>query len=272
VPSVEETQHNTVRQHFRPKTERLWFGRTPSGYRLVVSNLIDSSLTPDLGRPRIRAVTKARELAAPFRKIITEFSKFGVVGLIALVIDIGLFNVLLYVGPAGFFSDRPITAKVVSVVVATTTSYFLNRAWTFSDRARTGIVREYVLFFVLNGVALLITLCVLWFSHYALGLTSALADNISANVIGLALGTLFRFWAYRKWVFLEADPLDQVGEIDFSVPSQSLLMDGRGRTTLPPSAADATLSPVPESDGLVRTLLRDGVGTDDSETAYRPRR
>ncbi|MEV4897938.1 GtrA family protein, partial [Nonomuraea sp. NPDC055795] len=25
-----------------------------------------------------------------------------------------------------------------------------------------------------------------------------------ANVIGVGLGTLFRFWSYKRWVFLEA--------------------------------------------------------------------
>ncbi|MSW42688.1 MAG: GtrA family protein, partial [Actinobacteria bacterium] len=33
--------------------------------------------------------------------------------------------------------------------------------------------------------------------------TSPLADNVSANVIGLGLGTIFRFWSYRRWVFPE---------------------------------------------------------------------
>ena len=37
--------------------------------------------------------------------------------------------------------------------------------------------------------------------HYLLGFTSLLADNISSNVIGLALGTAFRFSLYRLWVF-----------------------------------------------------------------------
>ena len=64
------------------------------------------------------------------------------------------------------------------------------------------LVKEYVLFFVLNAVGMLIALSCLWFSHYALGATSVLADNISANGVGLVLGTLFRFFAYRKWVFL----------------------------------------------------------------------
>ena len=71
--------------------------------------------------------------------------------------------------------------------------------------------REYLLFFFLNGVAMLIAISCLWFSHYVLGFTSALADNISANVVGLVLGTLFRFWSYRKWVFpaLPDDAADQ---------------------------------------------------------------
>ncbi|MCH9815351.1 MAG: GtrA family protein [Actinomycetia bacterium] len=223
------------------------------------------------------AVRRARILAAPFHKLITEFSKFGIVGLIALVIDIGLFNLLMYAGPGGFFADRPITAKVVSVVVATTASYFLNRAWTFSDRARTGVVREYVLFFVLNGIALLIALGVLWFSHYALGLTSALADNISANVVGLALGTLFRFWAYRKWVFPEVDPLDQVGEIDIPEPATALHITGQatgvGAARANELKSDFTSHPPsPDPESLDGILLGDGVGAHDPESANRSRR
>jgi putative flippase GtrA len=67
------------------------------------------------------------------------------------------------------------------------------------------------MFFLLNGVGMLISVGCLWLSHYALGLTSALADNLSANVIGLGLGTLFRFWSYRKWVFpaMPDDPADR---------------------------------------------------------------
>ena len=38
-------------------------------------------------------------------------------------------------------------------------------------------------------------------SHDVLGLTSRLADNISANIIGLALGTIFRYLTYKRFVF-----------------------------------------------------------------------
>ncbi len=143
-----------------------------------------------------------------------ELAKFGVVGLVAFVIDVGLFNLLLFAGGSGPLNGKVLTAKCISVVVATTFAYFGNRHWTFRHRGRTGFAREYVLFFVLNGIALGIALGCLWLSHYVLHFTSGLADNISANVIGLGLGTLFRFWSYRKWVFphdpQEPDVFDEV--------------------------------------------------------------
>lgn len=143
--------------------------------------------------------------------IYREIAKFGVVGSFAFVIDVGLFNILMYAGGAGPLSGKPLTAKAVSVIAATTFAYFGNRFWTFRHRGRTNMGREYVLFFALNGIAMLIALSCLWFSHYALGLTSPLADNLSANVIGLSLGTLFRFWSYRRWVF-PAIPVDDEAE------------------------------------------------------------
>ena len=140
----------------------------------------------------------ADRLYAPFRALLHEIAKFGIVGGMAFVIDVGLFNLLLY---GGVLTDRPITSKIVSVAVATTFAYFANRYWTFRHRGRTHMGREYLLFFLLNGAAMVISVSCLYVSHYILGLDSALADNISANVVGVALGTLFRFWSYRRWVF-----------------------------------------------------------------------
>jgi putative flippase GtrA len=137
-------------------------------------------------------------------QLVHEVAKFGAVGLVALVVDVGLFNLLRYgTDGDGPLYGKPLTAKTISVVVATVVAYLGNRFWTFRNRARTGYAREYVLFFVLNGVGLAISVGILALSHYVLGLRSPLADNISANVIGLGLGTLFRFWSYRRWVFPE---------------------------------------------------------------------
>ena len=132
--------------------------------------------------------------------LIRELLKFGIVGGVAFIVDVGLFNLVLHL------TDKPLTSKTVSTIAATTVAYVGNRYWTFRKRSRSAVRREYALFFVLNGVGLAIALACLFVSHYWLGFTSTLADNIAANGIGLALGTAFRFWSYRRWVFPELLP------------------------------------------------------------------
>jgi len=134
-------------------------------------------------------------------KMRKELGKFGVIGLVAYVIDLTIFNLLRFAGGEGPLYDKPLTAKVFSVLAATTVAYFGNRHWTFKDRSRASFRREYALFFIFNAVGMIISLSCLWISHYVLGFDSALADNVSANVIGLVLGTIFRFWGYHNWVF-----------------------------------------------------------------------
>ena len=132
--------------------------------------------------------------------LIRELMKFGVVGSVAFVVDISVFNLVLHA------TDKPLTSKTVSTVLATTVAYAGNRTWTFRRRSKSTVRREYALFFLLNGVGLLIALTCLWISHYLLGFTSRLSDNIAANLVGLGLGTAFRFWSYRRFVFPELLP------------------------------------------------------------------
>jgi len=136
-----------------------------------------------------------------YNRLKNEVAKFGAIGLVAYIIDVSIFNLLLH----NSLSEKPLTAKTISAIVATTFAYFGNRFWTFRDRARTSYRREYLLFVVLNGVGMGIQLTCLAISHYLLGFTSPLADNVSGNAVGLIFGTLFRFWSYRKWVFLPQD-------------------------------------------------------------------
>lgn len=136
------------------------------------------------------------------RHAVPEISKFLTVGALAYVVDVGLFNLLRFAGDAAVLAEKPITAKALSTVAAIFVAYFGNKNWTYSDRNGQQFRREIVLFFAINGIAMVISLVCLAVSHYVLGLTSALADNISANIIGIGLGTLFRFFSYRRWVFI----------------------------------------------------------------------
>ena len=135
-----------------------------------------------------------------------EAIKFGIVGLTGVALQIVVFNVLRYAGPGGqgLLAAKPITAQVIAIGAATVITYLGNRYWTYHHRERGNPVRELPIFILLNGIAIAIGAACLAFSHYVLGLTSPLADNLSGNVIGLGLGTLFRFWSYRKFVFTGA--------------------------------------------------------------------
>ena len=125
-----------------------------------------------------------------------EMIKFGVVGAVAFVIDLGLANLLWQT----VLSDRVTTAKIISGIVATLFAWVGNRQWTFRHRRSRPAHHEVALFFGVNFIALGISAVTLFVSHYGLGYTSILADNV-ATVVGIGLGTLFRFWAYRRYVF-----------------------------------------------------------------------
>jgi putative flippase GtrA len=128
--------------------------------------------------------------------IYREMIKFGVVGLMAFIIDIGLANLLWHT----VLSDKVTTAKIISGAVATLFAWVGNRQWTFRHRRSRPASHELVLFFGVNGIALVISAITLYVSHYGFGFTTILADNV-ATIIGIGLGTLFRFWAYRRFVF-----------------------------------------------------------------------
>ena len=134
-----------------------------------------------------------------------EVVKFGIIGALAFVVDVGTMNLLRNT----VMEDKPTTAKVVSASVATVFSWIGNRQWTFRARRNRPAHHEFALFAVTNIVALVIGAGAIAFSHYGLGLKTLFADNI-ANVVGIGLGTLFRFWAYRKFVF--ANELDPASE------------------------------------------------------------
>jgi putative flippase GtrA len=148
------------------------------------------------------AVARLKQLYTAFETLIHELAKFGVVGAINYVLDVGLFNLLLAEG----LHDKPLTAKAISTVVAATSSYFMNRHWTFQHRGRRGLGREYVTFILLSAVALAITLACFAFGEYVLRQDSLLARNIWGNVVGVGAAMIWRFWSFKKWVFVEPEP------------------------------------------------------------------
>jgi putative flippase GtrA len=162
------------------------------------------------------------------RKLILQFARFGLVGGVGLVVDLGVFNLLrATVFDPARIHEGPVFAKIISTVLAIIINWIGNRIWTFREHRGRQLVREGVEFGVVSVGGLLIGLLCLFISHYVLGFTSVLADNVSSNVIGLALGTAFRFSLYRFWVFSP-----RRGE-----PKPALFPDAEGADLAEPSAA-----------------------------------
>lgn len=136
------------------------------------------------------------------RALVSQLARFGLVGLVGLVVDVGVFNLLVVtvLSPADVH-EGPIIAKVISTSIAIAVNWMGNRHWTFRDDRRHNWLREGVEFVIVSIGGMAISLLCLWVSHYVLGYTSLLADNIATNGIGLVLGTAFRFTFYRLWVF-----------------------------------------------------------------------
>lgn len=134
-----------------------------------------------------------------------ELMKFGTVGGIAYIVNLLLFNLLVHF-PFSPLDDRPVTGSLIAGIVSILIAYFGNRFWTWRERPRRAMSREIALFFIINGIGIAIASGALYISRYVLGFESAFADNIAANVIGVGIGTIFRFLSYRIWVFPKALP------------------------------------------------------------------
>ncbi|GAA4175481.1 GtrA family protein [Gryllotalpicola koreensis] len=139
---------------------------------------------------------------ALYNRFIRDAMKFLVVGGAGFVIDTAVFNLMrLGASGHGHFFQGPIGAKIVSVAVATIVTWVGNRYWTFREHRRQNYLLEFVEFTIISLAGLGLNLLCLWVSHYVLGFTSLLADNISGTLIGTVLAMVFRFVLYRYWVY-----------------------------------------------------------------------
>ncbi|MGW5130447.1 GtrA family protein [Streptomyces sp. NPDC004135] len=134
-----------------------------------------------------------------------EAAKFGVIGALAFVVDNGGYNLLVFGLPGGaeggVMRTAPVQASVLATGAAALFSWVGNRYWTYRHQHRDKVTHELVLFLVANGVGLVITAGTVFASRQMLGLDSALSDN-TARILGWVLATLFRFYAYRRYVFV----------------------------------------------------------------------
>lgn len=138
------------------------------------------------------------------RRFLADVLRFLVVGGLATLVSLVGFNALVHgvlLGAAPM-RHQPIVAYVLANATAGLMAYVGMRWWAFGHREVADPVESLARFFALGAATMLIPVFCLAFSRYVLGLSSAWADNVAANVIGLGLSTVARFWAFRRYVFV----------------------------------------------------------------------
>ncbi|MBL7254844.1 GtrA family protein [Paractinoplanes lichenicola] len=143
----------------------------------------------------------ARELADHLRRLAPEVLAFGVIGAGNTLLYMAITWVALPIGA--------VKASVIATVVTTTLAYIANRYWTYRNHSRTALRREYTLFFGFNLVGMVIQSGSIAIGKYGFGLTEQ-HDEVAfmaVTLIGIVIATVFRFWAYRTFVFLKP-PVD----------------------------------------------------------------
>ncbi|GIG65497.1 hypothetical protein Pen01_17920 [Phytomonospora endophytica] len=210
-------------------------------------------------RGRVRLLEK---LPPKWRSLAEEIAKFGLIGGVNTVITFVVFNAFLGIGA--------IKATVISTVVATTASYFLNRHWTYRHLPKKALRREYVLFAFFNGVGMLIDAGFMGLATYGLGFDPK-RDVLAYNIFklgALGIGTIFRFWAYRTFVFgaTKNGPAVTTAEDPAPVspaPAGAAMVAPGGPVT--PEAAEAV------DDAFAEILAADALDETDTTTSQRLR-
>jgi putative flippase GtrA len=167
-----------------------------------------------------------------FRELIHEGAKFCVVGGIGAITTLGGADIL-----HNHLGVNEYAAITLSTLVAVVVTFLGNRYWTFRHRSGKGTAHESLMFFVLNGVGLLIGYACIWLVTDGFGAGGPLWYDF-ANFLGLVFGTLFRFWSYRKWVW-HVQPAADVNEMAHS------LLEVREPELVPPSSPWMSPAPAP---------------------------
>ena len=145
-----------------------------------------------------------------------EEVKFAIVGGFCYLLTTAIYYALKLT----VMSARTVTALTIATVAASVVSYLLNREWSFRTRGGRRRHHEASLFLLFSAIAVAITVAPQYVSRYVLELRTPyvsrpvqeIADFTSGLIVGTVLGMAFRLWAFRRWVFPQANVRPARGE------------------------------------------------------------
>lgn len=183
----------------------------------------------------------------PWQRFRREASRFLAVGLVATIVALILFNFLVHgygAMDSAWFNDKPELAYVLANSVGMAISFRGTKVWAFRDRRTSHADGGVVAFIVINLATMLIPMTCLWVSR-GLGLDDPISDNISANVVGLALANAARFFLFREFVFLRVDDPELVLDLELATLHEHThempaITDPVSEPTAPPTGRPTT--------------------------------
>lgn len=134
--------------------------------------------------------------------IIWQVLKFGQIGVMNTVLDLGIFNVLIFA--TGFDRGTPLVLiNLVAFSIAVINSFFWNKYWVFNDRIGNQ-AKELVNFIVVSLIAVAASSLIIWlFTTYISppgGLTSEQWANV-AKILAIITSFTTNFLGYKFLVF-----------------------------------------------------------------------
>lgn len=127
------------------------------------------------------------------RRLIEQFLKFGVVGVLAFLIDYGVL-MLLNVG----FGVNSVVAAGISFTVSVIFNYLASMRFVFTHRDDLSKTKEFVIFIVLSVIGLGINEVVMWAGLQTIG-GSPFAVT-ATKVVATAVVMVWNFWSRKRWL------------------------------------------------------------------------
>lgn len=126
--------------------------------------------------------------------LIQQFMKFGVVGVIAFVIDYGLMVALTELAGVEY-----LISATISFIVSVVFNYFASMRYVFTHKEGLSRRREFVIFVVLSTIGLGINDGLMWVGTSLLGIS-----YLITKIVATAIVMVFNFVTRKK--FLDAGP------------------------------------------------------------------
>jgi len=193
-----------------------------------------------------------------WHRIFTEAYRFLAVGGLATVVAVIIFNFLVHGFHTGWdapLSGQPYLAFVIANLIGMVVSYRGSRTWVFKDRPPRTADGGRLLFVVINVATMLIPIGCLWISRNVFDLDDPYSDNMAANVIGLFLGMVARFYLFRTLVFqrpvnladLKQHPMQvfELAELDIEPLDEPVDVGDVSAEPTAPSTSDPARPPAP---------------------------